>query len=189
MALGNPKRHSNSHCPWPKNSLTYDGCCSHSSIKEPLVGQNEDATSGEIIRLAAEKKRVAIKKKATRRRNYNAEQGGVAHKGYHKAYEKASGDKALQEQKHQCTPCGLSFRSNAVLQVVRMPAAVYKAKWDAQNWKLAVSRQHEKANTRIERFRKRFSLILRAKSYGSLGGSAFLPRQAWCTSLLRRMKQ
>ena len=95
-------------CPWPRNSLTYDGCCSHVSIQEHIFGQNEDATFEEINHLAAEKKSLAEEKKTIRRRIYNAKEGGVAHKAY--------GDKALQEQRYQCTPCGLSFRSKPMLQ-------------------------------------------------------------------------
>ena len=69
-------------CPWPRNSLTYDGCCSHVSIKEPVVGQNEEATSEEINHLVVEKKSVAEEKKAIRRRIYNVKEGGVVYKAY-----------------------------------------------------------------------------------------------------------
>ena len=71
-------------CPWPRDSLPYDGCCSHSSIKEPIVGQNEEVTSEEINRVAAEKKRIADEKKAIQRRIYNAKGGAKVHKAHEK---------------------------------------------------------------------------------------------------------
>jgi hypothetical protein len=43
-------------CPWPVESLTYDGCCTHFSIDERVTGMAEDLPSDEINRLAAEKK-------------------------------------------------------------------------------------------------------------------------------------
>ena len=45
-------------CPWPRNSFTYDGCCTHLSINEQILGRNEDATPEEICRVAAENKRI-----------------------------------------------------------------------------------------------------------------------------------
>lgn len=91
-------------CPWPRESFTYDGCCTHFSINEQIVGHNENATPEEINRAAAERK-------LTKSRFYSANKG----QGVHKANTKAYGEKALEEQRYTCTVCVLSFRTNAKL--------------------------------------------------------------------------
>lgn len=91
-------------CPWPRDSLTYDGCCTHFSINEQIIGRAENATPEEINRVDAERKLV-------KGRQYSANKGP----GVHAAQTKAYGEKALEEQRYKCTVCDLSFRSNAKL--------------------------------------------------------------------------
>lgn len=91
-------------CPWPRDSLTYHGCCTHFSINEQILGHDEDATPEEIDRVDSERKRV-------KSRFYIANKGP----GVHAANTKKYGDKALEEQRYDCTVCELSLRSNAKL--------------------------------------------------------------------------
>ena len=91
-------------CPWPRHTFTYDGCCTHFSINEQIVGHNEDASPEDINRVAAERKIV-------KNRLYTANRGPK-----HKANTKVYGEKALAEQRYKCTVCDLSFRSNGKLQ-------------------------------------------------------------------------
>lgn len=104
-------------CPWPRHSFTYDGCCTHFSINEQIMGQNEKATPEEINRVAAERK-------AVKSRLYIANKGP----GVHKANTKAYGEKALEEKRYQCTVCDLTFRSNARLLLhLNAPIHIRKA--------------------------------------------------------------
>lgn len=104
-------------CPWPRDSFTYDGCCTHFSINEQIVGHNEDLDPEEINRIAAERKLV-------KGRFYSANKGP----GVHKANMKAYGEKALEEQRYKCTVCDLSFRTNArLLSYMETPIHIRKA--------------------------------------------------------------
>lgn len=91
-------------CPWPRDSLTYYGCCTHFSINEQIVGHDENATPEEIGNVDSERKRV-------KNRYYIANKGP----GVHAANTRRYGDKALEEQRYECTVCELTFRSNAKL--------------------------------------------------------------------------
>lgn len=104
-------------CPWPRDSFTYDGCCTHFSINERIIGQNEDATPEEINRVAAERK-------LEKGRLYSANRGP----GVHKANTKAYGEKVLEEQRHKCTVCDLTFRRNSqLLEHLNRPIHIRKA--------------------------------------------------------------
>jgi hypothetical protein len=41
---------------WPRESFTYDGCCTHFSINEQIVGRTENMPADEINRIDAERK-------------------------------------------------------------------------------------------------------------------------------------
>jgi 5-methylcytosine-specific restriction endonuclease McrA len=82
-------------CPWPLDSFTYDGCCTHFSINEGIPGHAEDGTPEEINRVDSERKLVK-----------RVKAGGVS---------KRYGDKAEEEQRYKCTVCDLTFRSKAAL--------------------------------------------------------------------------
>ncbi len=79
-------------CPWPCDSLTYGGCCTHFSINEQIIGRAENATPEEINRVDSERKLV-------KGRQYSANKGP----GVHAAQTKAYGEKALEEQRYKCT--------------------------------------------------------------------------------------
>jgi hypothetical protein len=55
-------------CPWPRDSLTYDGCCTHFSINEQVYGWTENTSPEEINRIDAERKK-------TKSRQYIANKG------------------------------------------------------------------------------------------------------------------
>lgn len=102
--------------PWPRDSLTYHGCCTHFSINEQIIGHDEDATPEEIDRVDSERKRV-------KSRQYIANKGP----GVHAANTKSYGEKALEEQRYECTVCELAFRSNAkLLQHQKRPIHIRK---------------------------------------------------------------
>lgn len=104
-------------CPWPLDSFTYDGCCTHFSINEHLIGRAENATREEINRVDSERKRV-------KSRQYIANKGP----GVHAANTKAYGEKALEEQIYKCTVCDLTFRSHArLLEHQKAPLHIRKA--------------------------------------------------------------
>jgi len=92
-------------CPWPIDSLTYDGCCSHFSINEQVHGRDDNiGTPDEINAAAAERKIV-------KSRQYIANKGP----GVHAANTKAYGDRVLEEQKYKCDVCIRTFPNNAKL--------------------------------------------------------------------------
>lgn len=93
-------------CPWDRDTITYDGCCTHFSINEQIFGEIEDALPEEINRIAAERK-------AAQSRMYIANKGP----GVHKANTKKYGEKAFEEQRFKCTVCEIAFRNNARLQM------------------------------------------------------------------------
>lgn len=89
---------------WRLEDYTYAGCCTHFSINEGFVyDKPEEHLTREEINQAA------LERKQAKSRQYIANKG----EGVHSANTKAYGDKALEEQTHECKPCGLTFRSNA----------------------------------------------------------------------------
>jgi hypothetical protein len=86
---------------WSRESFSYDGCCNHFSINEGLVANPEDhRTRDEINREEAERKRLkTIHDRAT-----------IA------ANTKKNIHKYLEEQRHRCDLCVMTFASNAKLQ-------------------------------------------------------------------------
>jgi len=105
-------------CPWPRDSFTYDGCCTHFSINEQVYGRDDSpATPDEINAAAAERKIV-------KSRQYVSNKGP----GVHAANTKAYGEKALKEQRYKCDVCVLSFRTNArLLEHQKAPLHIRKA--------------------------------------------------------------
>ncbi|OBT58126.1 hypothetical protein VE04_01653 [Pseudogymnoascus sp. 24MN13] len=94
-------------CPWKIEGLEYDGCCTHFSINEHITGltaHDHNATPEEIDHAYSERKQLQS-------RMYIANKGP----GVHAANTKRYGDKALEEQRFECTVCVLSFRSKAKL--------------------------------------------------------------------------
>jgi hypothetical protein len=94
-------------CPWPRDSLTYDGLCSHFSIKEGVVGAAMNLTPEETEALDAD--RLEVKRACGRQ--YKAALGP----GVHAAQSKAFRHKTLEEQRYKCTVCNLTFPNNAKL--------------------------------------------------------------------------
>jgi hypothetical protein len=93
-------------CPWPRDSLTYDGCCSHFSINESAIGVAESST---LIR--EEINRLDSERKLLKGRQYCTNKGP----GVHAAQSKASRDNALENQRYKCTVCDLTFPNEAKL--------------------------------------------------------------------------
>lgn len=91
-------------CPWPRESFTYDGCCSHLSINEQIGAHHEDATPEEINRLAAERKAASVA-----RREANRVPGAKA------LTTKACAEKHLEEQNFKCDVCIQTFDCDAKL--------------------------------------------------------------------------
>ncbi len=89
-------------CLWPRDSLAYDGCCTHSSINEGIVGHAENDTPEEINCVDTKRKRV-------KSRQYIANKGPEVHAARSKVYR----EKALEEQRFKWSVCDLSFRCNA----------------------------------------------------------------------------
>jgi hypothetical protein len=79
--------------PWPRESFTYDGLCTHFSINEEF-----DA--------------LALERKKEKNRKHVASRG----EGVHRANSKAQGDKALATERFTCDVCEIAFRSNTKLQ-------------------------------------------------------------------------
>jgi hypothetical protein len=94
-------------CPWPRYSLTYDGCCKHFSIKEGAVGTAMNLTPEELKSLEADRLEV--------KRAYDRAWKAALGPGVHAARSKETREKALEEQKYKCTVCGLTFPNNARL--------------------------------------------------------------------------
>lgn len=86
-------------CRWPLKSYTYGGLCSHFSINEGYKYDppEELFTRDEINKAALESKQAK----------------SDLYKPAKAANTKAYGDRVLEEQKFECKPCGLTFRSNA----------------------------------------------------------------------------
>jgi len=104
-------------CPWPRNTFTYDGCCTHFSINERPQGVPPTGSREEINRLDLEKKQ-------QQNRQYILNKGP----GVHAANTKKYGDKALADQRYVCTICDLIFRSNAkLLEHQKRPLHIAKA--------------------------------------------------------------
>lgn len=89
-------------CRWFLASYTYTGLCTHFSINEGYKHDKPEEyfTRDEINSLARERK-------AAQSRKYITNKG----EGVPAANTKAYGDKALEEQRFECKPCGLTFRS------------------------------------------------------------------------------
>jgi hypothetical protein len=91
-------------CPWPIESLDYDGLCSHWSINEGIAGTPTSGPPEEINALVEERRK-------SKQAQYIANKGP----GVHAANTKAYGDKALEEQRYRCEVCDLAFRFEARL--------------------------------------------------------------------------
>lgn len=105
--------------PWPRDSFTYHGLCTHFSINEGLAVNEfpSDLTPEEIDRLDLERRQ-------EKNRMHIANKG----EGVHAANTKQYGDKALEEQRYKCTVCDLTFRSKAkLLQHEARPIHIQKA--------------------------------------------------------------
>ena len=111
-------------CPWPRDSFTYDGCCTHCSIKEAVLGAAVNLTPEEHATLQAD--RLEAQREAQRRyyRKYMAALGP----GVKNAQSKATQEKALEARRYRRTVCDITFRSNArLLQHQTFPIHIRKA--------------------------------------------------------------
>jgi hypothetical protein len=94
-------------CPWPIDSFTYDGLCSHFSINEGL------ATDSEHSNLSPDEfDALVLERKKAKSRMYIANKG----EGVHAANTRATIKKALEEQRYKCDVCVLTFPCRAKLQ-------------------------------------------------------------------------
>lgn len=86
-------------CRWPLESSTYDGLCSHFSISESYEYERPDPGLS----------RDDINRFELQRQQEYAE----ARLEDWAQNTKRHGDTAIQEQRYECKPCGLTVRSNA----------------------------------------------------------------------------
>jgi hypothetical protein len=115
---------------WPRESFTYDGCCTHFSINEQIVGRTENMPADEINRIDAERKIV-------KQRLYVANTGPGVYAANKRAYGQPPPPPPREEQRYKYTVCNLTFRSNGkLLEHEKRPILLrdcYDARTLAQN--------------------------------------------------------
>ncbi|KAK5058974.1 hypothetical protein LTR84_011238 [Exophiala bonariae] len=109
-------------CPWPLDSFTYNGLCSHSSLKETPKGDlNMTQEQADQVVIAA-KRRVALNNAANykKEREQDLEKYKARKRRYGLTYNRVHPDrryesgrkyraKVLAEERLQCTICGTKY--------------------------------------------------------------------------------
>lgn len=97
-------------CPWPRESFTYDGLCTHFSINEGVFGAAEWEASKLVDPVKYQE--LHDERKKAKNRQYIANKG----EGVHKARCAKTRAKALEEHRYKCAPCNKTFPCEAKLR-------------------------------------------------------------------------
>jgi hypothetical protein len=124
---GDKTQHMSHLCLWDNTELEYDGCCSHSSLQDPIRG-NFDLSADELEAIHAERKRLDRQRHAVISRNWHYKQMETNYADYMdravertrrsmaKHPDRANANrilrkqKALNEETYACKRCNVNLK-------------------------------------------------------------------------------
>jgi hypothetical protein len=129
-------------CPWPLDTLEYDGCCSHISLQEKVQDADENLTPEEIDALHSERKlRDSRRDRETRGPEKHAQD------------QKNKREKALALNRFVCNICNLSFGAgNQLENHKRTQGHINKAAGIVKSVKNPVATERQSRNQTEKRY-------------------------------------
>lgn len=130
-------------CPWPVDTLEYDGCCGHVALYEQIRGSIEEHLSAEEIDAVHSARK--LKNSRRDRETRGAER--------HAQDQKKKREKALAEGRFVCNICNISFGANNQLEHHKtLPKHLNKAAGIVKVVKNLVAKERHNRNLAKKRF-------------------------------------